>query len=197
MWEFHDFVDGENGCIYGIPSNANRVLQCNVKEKSVKEIGPYLGKEINKYKYGIKANNGVIYCMPYRAKYILKITTREGQDAEVSILKKKQLPGDNKNKWIEGALSKDGCIYYLPYHSTGHILKLDPNNGDSLSLVGEEIGKYSDTLVLGKEGYIYCIASHWIIKFNPEDHSIFSRRWKHLLLKSARTSLKNGFVNTH
>ena len=39
-----DFVDGGNGCFYGIPFKARRVVEFHVEDKSIKEIGPDLGK---------------------------------------------------------------------------------------------------------------------------------------------------------
>ena len=133
------FVDGENGCLYGIPHDANRVLQFTLEDKSTKEIGPDLGDRECKYKYGIKANDGSIYCVPtIFSKYFLKITPRNG-DAEVQILENRQLP---EGKWETGALLEDGCIYYLPSSIIDRrscVLKLDPDHGDSLSLVGEKL----------------------------------------------------------
>ena len=88
-----DFVDGGNGCLYGIPCRARRVVEFNVEDKSIKEIGPDLGNQYGaKYRNGIKAANGSIYCMPRWAKYLLKIIPGEGQNAEVQILRDMQLP---------------------------------------------------------------------------------------------------------
>ena len=87
-----DFVDGENGCFYGIPYNASRVLQFNVEERSIKEIGPFLGDQHGKYWKAMKADNGSIYCLPGNTEYILKIVPEKIQDAKVTILEDKQLP---------------------------------------------------------------------------------------------------------
>ena len=66
--------------------------------------------------------------MPRLAGYFLKIIPREGQNAEVQILREMQLP---EGKWYAGALANDGCIYYFPFNR-GRILKLDASDGDSL-----------------------------------------------------------------
>ena len=69
--KWKDFMDGGNGYLYGIPSNARRVAEYNVKDNNMKEIGPDLGVGWgNKYENGIKANNGSIYCVPNSAEYI-------------------------------------------------------------------------------------------------------------------------------
>ena len=163
-----DFVDGGNGCLYGIPFIAPRVVEYNVEDKSIKEIGPDLGYRWEKYWNGIKADNGSIYCMPYTAEYLLKIIPGEGQNAEVKILREMQLPDGD---WVAGALANDGCIYYLPF-GYDRILKLDPNNGDSISFVGEEIDNEFAAAVLGNDGYIYGISDSEIIKFSPIDHRV-------------------------
>ena len=77
-YKWRDFVDGGNGCLYGIPYNARRVFQFNIEDKSVKEIGPDLGGCWRKYWNGIRAENGCIYCLPFRAEYSLKIITNQG-----------------------------------------------------------------------------------------------------------------------
>ena len=106
--------------------------------------------------------------MPDGVSYPLKIIPGEGQNAEVQILREMQLPwGD----WYAGALANDGCIYYFP-NNRGRILKLDPNNGDSLSFVGEELYRGLKAAVLGKDGYIYDIYGKRVVKFSPMDHSV-------------------------
>ena len=102
-FKWSDFVDGGNGCFYGIPYRAHRVVEFHVEDKIMKEIGPDLGD--GGYWNGIKAANGSIYCMPYKAEYLLKIIPGEGQNAEVKILRELQLPDCD---WIEGALANDG-----------------------------------------------------------------------------------------
>ena len=142
--KWSDFVDGGNGCFYGIPCRAHRVVEFNVEDKSIKEIGPDLGYRVDKYRNGIKAHNGSIYCMPDIGSYILKIIPGEGQNAEVQILREMQLP---EGDWDVGALANDGCIYYFPLYR-GRILKMEPSDGDSLSLVGGEINEDFEAAVL-------------------------------------------------
>ena len=52
-YKWHDFVDGGDGFLYGIPFNASKVLQIKIKDKSMKEIGPDLGKGGWKYRSGV------------------------------------------------------------------------------------------------------------------------------------------------
>ena len=71
----------------------------------------------------------------------MKITIpviRDG-DAEVQILDGQTLPEKGIDMWDAGTLGKDECIYYMPYNAR-HILKLDPNDDDSHSSVGKDLG---------------------------------------------------------
>lgn len=172
-----DFVDGGDGFLYGMPWNARKVLQFKIDDKSTREIGQDVGKEADKYSRGVRAANGSIYCVPgWSKKHFLKITPRGGGDAEVQILDHLTFPEDGNNLWLAGALGNDGCIYYMPFD--GHrILKLDPNDDDRLSLVGEDLGGEQDKYggaVASKDGTIYgipYIGSEQIVKFNLQDNS--------------------------
>ena len=173
--QWRDFVDGGNGCLYGIPWDDRRVVEFSLEDKNLREIGPDLRWKFIRYWRGIKADNGSIYCMPFidsRLKHLLKIIPKEGKDTEVQVLKDKQLPVGN---WLDGTLANDGCIYYFPHVGYGgrggRILKLDPND-DSLSLVGEEVDKWFTTVVLGNDGCIYGRSGKVVIKFNPKDYSL-------------------------
>ena len=157
----------------------------------MKAIGPDLGVGGNKYNSGIRADNGSIYCLPsihciprLSQKWFLKITPLEGGDAEVGYINEKfpkqNLPLYDFNicdLWKGGVLAGDGCIYYMPLKAS-HILKLDTNDGDKLSLVGKDLGrglrKYIEA-ILGDNDCIYGIPEsgcHNIIKFDPKDHQI-------------------------
>ena len=68
------FVDGGDGFVYGIPSNARRVVKFNPLDKSLTEIGPDLGEGYDKWRCGVRANNGSIYFAPFLSEHILKNT---------------------------------------------------------------------------------------------------------------------------
>ena len=61
--------------------------------------------------------------------------------------------------WESCALALDGCIYCMPSNAR-HIMKLDPNNGDAITSVGDDLGstqyKYIETVV-GIDGCVYGI----------------------------------------
>ena len=179
-YKWSEFVDGGNGILYGIPFNAPRVLQFNVEFKTVKEIGPGLGEAGSsndsrrgpcKYWKGILAGNGSIYCVPNHAKHFLKISPREGRDAKIQVLAKRPLPKvrNGYSMWLGGVKAMDGCIYYMP-HFANRILKLEPDKGDALSLIGADLGfaRYG-AAVLGSDDMIYGIPYEQMNKGDPVD----------------------------
>ena len=54
------FVDGGDGFLYGIPSNARRVVKFDPLNKSLTEIRPDLGEGGDKWSCGVLANNSSI-----------------------------------------------------------------------------------------------------------------------------------------
>ena len=162
-------VAGINGSLYGIPANARRVGKFNPIDKSMTHIGPDFG-EGKKWCKGAMADNGIIYCAPWdEDRGILKIDTNTDTATE---LDRNLIPQRGIDMWVSCALALDGCIYFMPYEAH-HIMKLDPNNGDAMSSVGDDLGdagcwKYSGTVV-GIDGCVYGIpdgADH-ILKYDP------------------------------
>jgi outer membrane protein assembly factor BamB len=162
------FVDGGDGFFYGIPSCARRVVKFNPLDKSLTEIGPDFGEGYGKWMCGVRANTGNIYCAPFHADHILKISTNDGT---VETLDDIELPETGHMLWASGALATDNSIYYMPARARC-IMRLNPDN-DSLSSVGDDLGdgfKYIGTVV-GNDDCLYGIpdcAKH-IIKYNPAD----------------------------
>ena len=72
-------------------------------------------------------------------------------------------------------MADDGCIFYFPdddcQYGGRRILKLDPNNGGSLSLVGEEIHDCFQAADFSG-GYFYGISCGQVIKCNLKDCSL-------------------------
>ena len=92
-------------------------------------------------------DSGIIYCPPgdSRRRGILKIETNTDTFTELEI---NLLPEQVWCPWESCALALNGCIYFLPAH-TPRIMKLDPNNGDAMSSVGDDFGseRYIGTVV--------------------------------------------------
>ena len=172
-YAFRGTVAAPNGSIYGVPykwSNARRVVKFHPVNKSITHIGPDLG--INGYRFmrGDMTDSGVIYCPPdHWNRGILKIDTNTDTVTE---LNRNFLPAQGLySMWASCATALDGCIYFMPYNARC-IMKLDPNNGDAMSSVGDVLGDgygmYTGTFV-GIDGCVYGIPynSKRIIKYDP------------------------------
>jgi hypothetical protein len=172
------FVDGGDGFLYGIPSNARRVVKFDPLNKSLTEIGPDLGEGGGKWSCGVLANNSSIYCAPFSADHILKIDTIQGT---VETLNDVELPETGDCSWASGALAQDNSIYYMPT-SARRIMRLNPDN-DSLSSVGDDLGreecKYRGTVV-GNDDCVYGIPYYTtrIVKFDPTTPDTTSTVWE-------------------
>jgi hypothetical protein len=171
-WKWCDFVDGKDGFFYGIPSSARHVVRFNPLDKSLTEIGPDFGEGGCKWKCGVRAKTGSIYCAPFRADHILKIDTIQGTVETLDNVELPETTADNDGDalWASGALAADNRIYYMPYGAR-RIMKLNPDN-DTLSSVGDDLGqgefKYEGTVV-GNDDCVYGIpdGATRIVKFDP------------------------------
>ena len=137
---------------------------CTAFPTMLTEIGPDFGEGGWKWRCGVRAKNGNIYCAPYDADHILKININDGT---VETLDNVELPDEWGDYW-SGALAIDGCIYFMPSDAR-RILKLNPDN-DTLPSVGDDLGEggYSGTVV-GNDDFVYGIPYQdtRIIKFDP------------------------------
>ena len=184
-WEDEDKWSGifaaPNGSVYGIPATVYQVLKFNPVDNFETHIGPEFSDGFGyNWLRGVITNSGVIYCTPYKAnRGILKIDTNTDTftklELDNSLLPEQVLVVlrrfDMSELWLSCALALDGCIYFMPCRAR-RIMKLDPNNNNAMSSVGDDLGggydKYCGTVV-GIDGCVYGIPfkSNRIVKFNP------------------------------
>ena len=165
-------VRGADGCIYGVPFCARRVLKFNPADNSTTFIGPDLGDGKCKWSGGTLANNGSIYCNPFHSDKVLKIDTI----SQAVTLLDAALPESGDCKWASGACATDGNIYCMPCTARS-ILKINSSN-DAVSSVGVgeddtdilEISgfKFLGTVVAGNDHCVYGIPhDYWcVLKFD-------------------------------
>ena len=166
-------VAAPNGSIYGIPYYARRAVKFNSLDESITRIEPDLSEDdIYKWFRGAMTNNGIIYCPPYdRRRGILRIDTNTDT---VTVLDVNLFPERGHCMFESCATALNGCIYFMP-HNTRRIMKLDPNNNDAISSVGDDLGygcKYIGT-VTGIDGCVYGTPFVFsrIVKYNPINDS--------------------------
>ena len=160
-------VAAANDSIYGIPFQARRVIKFNPVDKSMTHIGPDFGEGL-KWTNGAITGNGVIYCFPFHSnRGILKIDTNTDTATELDV----NLLPEQGGAVSCAAAALDGCIYFISFFAD-HIMKLDQNNNDAISSVGNDLGdgycKYKG-IVVGIDRCIYMIPAHSkrIIKYDP------------------------------
>ena len=164
-------VPGKNGYLYFIPSSARQVAKFNPVNKSITYIGPDLGYDDMKWRNGAVTDSGVIYCPPYGSDSLCGILKIDTNTDTVTELDRNLLPERGFGMWRTCATAIDGCIYFMP-HDARRIMKLDPNNNDATTSVGDDLGevyyKYNGTVV-GIDGCVYGIPfnSKRIIKYDP------------------------------
>jgi len=165
--KFRGTMAAPNGSLYGIPRIARRVIKFNPIDKSMTEIGPDFGFGHKWIECAITPS-GVIYCVPNNSRRgILKIDTNTDN---TTVLDVNLLPEQGQGMWESCAVALDGCIYFMP-RCARRIMKLDPNNNDAMSSVGDDLGigwKYIG-MVVGIDGCVYGLpfdADH-ILKYNP------------------------------
>ena len=158
-----------NGLIYGIPFGALKVVKFNPVDKSMTRIGPDFGDDEWKWIKGAITASGVIYSLPCDdERGILKIDTNTDT---VTVLNANLRPEQGHYMWISCAAAIDGCVYFMPY--MGHrVMKLDPNNNDAMSSVGDDLGNEQEKCCgtcIGIDGCVYGIpnCSKLIIKYDP------------------------------
>jgi hypothetical protein len=154
-FKWHGGVVAKDGCIYGIPANAETVIKIDCRAGKVTTFGgPLPGK--NKWYGGLLGEDGCIYGIPQCANTVLKINP---VTQEVTLLGNLDSGGW---KWHGGVVGSDGNIYGIPSNADS-VLKIVPSTGE-VSTIGDvrgvtphrEDGKYKWLGgVLGSDGAIY------------------------------------------
>jgi hypothetical protein len=194
-WKWHGgLASQDKSKIIGFPNNADSVLVIDVVYQQVRTIGDsttlrsgyHRVPQDARYKYlggSLTADGKYAYLFPCDAEYVLRI------DMETEELK---LVGphltEGENKWQNGFVGNDGCIYGIPQRSSGVLRIIPPGvkrfgrNGTALSdteeyidviYCGDEMVGCKDKFeggVLGHDGKIYCIPlrAKAFIRITPE-----------------------------
>jgi hypothetical protein len=181
-WKWHGGLRAGTKII-GFPNNAEDVLvvDCSPNDKGRPEvytIGKYSGllqsgrhriPQDGRYKYlgGALTQDGAFaYLFPCDAEQVLRIDCRTNELALVGALLL-----DGENKFQNGFVGRDGCLYGIPQRATG-VLRITPahlqsRDGDEVPEDHVEVMDCGDDLVgtkdkfeggvLGQDGCIYCI----------------------------------------
>lgn len=165
QWKWHGGLAAGDK-IYGFPNNADQVLVVNVKtqqvymvgDASVLKSGRHRIPQDGRYKYlggALTRDKQSVYLFPCDAERVLKI------DVTTDIL---ELVGplllDGENKYQNGFVARDGCLYGIPQRALG-VLRIDPRDDhvDVMACSEDMIGTKDkfEGGVMGHDGCIYCI----------------------------------------
>lgn len=157
----HKWSDGiiaPNGCIYCVPWTHPQVMVIDPDASSVSFIDTATedGTKVasfaeHKWRDGILASDGCIYCIPWAAEAILRIDP----EARTAICFGKLPEGDSK--WAGAVLADDGRIYCAPYDARS-ILCIDVERQMAVCLgdFGPARRKYRGALK-AENGKIYMV----------------------------------------
>ena len=120
---------------------------------------------------GAMTSNGIIYCPPYMfLRGILKIDTNTDTATELNLNVVPERYDFIHGGEISSVAALNGCIYFM-WDCAGRIMKLDPNNGDAISSVGDYLGDDNvscNGMVIGIDGCIYVMPTNGrILKHDP------------------------------
>lgn len=199
--QYNGAVLGLNGKIYGIPSDAERVLELDPADDSVKQIGDtyssYSYQQIsiqgdvssssatgNKWAGGVlDSSTGYIYAIPSKIQRVLKIDPSTGTTALIGnhiICAQGQNCGSGDA--FNGGILVGNFIYALP-HGTAqyHVLKYDIST-NTHSELGPELSRRRSTwnkgwsgASIGRDGNIYGVPEDredFILQVKPQTDTV-------------------------
>jgi len=166
-------VAADDGCIYGVPYDADCVLRIDPRRKGltdllfVEGLGPEEALQPHKWTDGILAADGAIYCIPHNANRVLRIDTRVG----CAFLVGPNL-GYAPSKWMGGILGPDGCVYGVP-QDANTVLRIQPaSDGQTHRVhtfgdVGDETFKWRSGVRIGNKVAFLPFSNEHLLWFDP------------------------------
>jgi hypothetical protein len=163
-WKWHGGVVGADGNIYGIPSNADSVLKIVPSTGEVSTIGDVRNvtphRKDGKYKWlgGVLASDGAVYGMPGDADCVLRIAP---YTSEVTLIGGPFTPEmgntDKENKWQNGFMARDGCVYGIPLRAESVIkIKVATQEVSTIPILPDGVGRDKwEGGVVGDDGCLY------------------------------------------
>lgn len=165
QWKWHGGLAAGHK-IYGFPNNSDQVLVINVEtqrvylvgDATILQSGSHRIPQDGRYKYlggALTIDERSVYLFPCDAERVLKINS---ETDELSLIGPLLLDGENK--YQNGFVARDGCLYGIPQRALG-ILRINPRD-DHVDIIpcSEDMMGTKDKFeggVMGKDGCIYCI----------------------------------------
>lgn len=163
-------VLGRNGLIYGIPYDADVVLEIDPDNHAMILFG-HVGNTPCKWYGGVLAPNDKIYAIPYSAMSVLEI------DPELRTANTFAMVDSGWGKWAGGILAGNGKIYAVPALATA-ILEIDidlkQTNLFGMLPGGGSFDDKWNGAVVAPNGKMYGIPwrSNRVLEFDPDNKAI-------------------------
>jgi len=175
--KWHGGVLARNGKIYGIPYDSDTVLVIDPTTDTFTTIpipdpgpsGPRPG-DPSKWYGGVLAPNGKIYCIPWKADFVMIIDPESDtlDPAAIDFLAYADL------KWTGGVLALNGKIYCIPQEPL-RVLIIDPaqNTVELVANLPFDEDKWAGG-VLSPDGKIYGIPRnyHSVLVIDPSENTV-------------------------
>jgi len=172
---YNGCVAGLNGCIYGMPYYASRIVEFNPATNTTRHVGDDFGDNKQKWFSGVLGPDGCIYGCPHNTKQILKYNPA----TETTTLVGDPILTWQNCQYTSGvAVPETGMIYFIPSMAK-QILEYNITNGNS-SMVGDVFSgrnfKWDGACLSTVDGCIYCVPGDYkhVLKFNPRDKTTSS-----------------------
>lgn len=168
-------ADYSKGVVYGnkkyyAPRNSSRVMVVDLTTGVSSFIGADLGLTVDKYFYGVVADNDKIYFIPVNASKVLEIDP----STDIVTLIGDDL-GSGTNKYHRPILASNGKIYCPPVNAT-QVLMINPSTPTAtvISIIlAATIRKYF-TAITHTNGMIYCppVNAGQVLKITPNTDTV-------------------------
>jgi hypothetical protein len=180
-YKWYGGVLAPNGKIFCIPYDADTVLVIDPADDTYDTItipdpgpsGP-LPDDPGKWYGGVLAPNGKIYCIPWRADYVMIIDPESGTVIPDAI----PFTAYAEQKWTGGVLATNGKIYCIPQEPL-RILIIDPARNEvelvphQSPYLPEDVDKWAGG-VLGPDGRVYGVPRnyHSVLVVDPTEAAV-------------------------
>ena len=175
-------VAGNNGFMYGIPDEANRILKFNPTDPHYNNVSFWCGQGTFGFSTnGVLGIDGNIYILNNHGRVLKLDDVNEslswiGEDIPYPA-------GLKSPQWGNPIVGADNCIYWPPYRAN-RVIKFDPITQESPSLVGDDLRAQSDCPkwmagALANNGVIYCVpdgGTNQVLAINPLEDFIAKLR---------------------
>lgn len=166
--KYSQVVSANNGKLYLVPYNANKVMSIDVRHNQWTTIGDDFGNDCSKWMCGaLCTTNGKLFCGPYNSNNILIVDTNT--DTTEIVLLPTEVQGGT-SKYHTCVLDKES-VYFFPFYAP-KMIQINVYTHEISILHTVNCGKYWKSAIRASNGLLYGISyKNDVIQFNPHNHT--------------------------